>query len=115
MDILPSAIYAIGFLVAVFGGVPFVQAVLARFRSARGGNAKGAGKVIGVFERAIIVPLVFVEAYEAIGLVLAAKSIARFEQLKDRKFSEYYLIGTLASLSFGILVGLLTHMIAKAI
>jgi len=54
-----------------------------------------------------------VGAYEAVGLVLAAKFIARFEQLKDRKFAEYYLAGTLASLSFGILMGLLTCWISS--
>jgi hypothetical protein len=110
-----TAIYTIGFLVAVFGGVPFVQNILKRFESGKEENGGRAGRAIGILERAIIVPLVFVEAYGAIGLVLAAKSIARFEQLKNRKFAEYYLIGTLASLSFGIIVGLLTHMIAQAI
>ena len=57
MDILQTtvAIYAIGFLVAVFGGIPFVRVVLACFKPIRAGNAKGAGKVIGIFERAIIV------------------------------------------------------------
>lgn len=100
---------------AVFGGVLFVQGILSQFKSGKGENARGAGKVIGVFERAIIVPFIFVGAYEAVGLVLAAKSIARFEQLKDRRFAEYYLVGTLASLSFGILVGLLARVAAQAV
>lgn len=113
MDFFSAAIYVVGFLVAVLGGIPFVQIVLSRFKMFKAENAEGAGKVIGAFERAIIVPMVFVGAYEAIGLVLAAKSIARFDQLKDRKFAEYYLIGTLASLSFGILVGILTRVTAK--
>jgi len=114
-NFLQIVIYAVGFLAAIFGGIFFVQYILGRFKSDKGENAKGAGKIIGVFERAIIVPLIFVGAYEAVGLVLAAKSIARFEQLKDRKFAEYYLVGTLASLSFGIIVGLLAYMAAQIV
>jgi len=37
---------------------------------------------------------------------LAAKSIARFQELKERKFAEYYLIGTLSSILFAMLVGI---------
>lgn len=43
----------------------------------------------------------------ALGLLIAAKSIARFEELKERRFAEYYLVGTLTSLLVAIVVGLL--------
>jgi hypothetical protein len=33
----------------------------------------------------------------AIGFVLAAKSLARFNQLNDKSFAEKYLVGTLLS------------------
>ncbi len=39
-------------------------------------------------------------------ILVAAKSIARFDELKDRRFSEYYLIGTLTSLLIAVIVGL---------
>lgn len=35
--------------------------------------------------------------YTAIALVLTAKSIARYDMLKDKQFAEYYLLGTLLS------------------
>jgi hypothetical protein len=36
--------------------------------------------------------------YAAMGLVLTAKSIARYDKItKDEKFAEYYLLGTLLS------------------
>lgn len=36
--------------------------------------------------------------YTAIGFVLTAKSIARYDKItKDEKFAEYYLLGTLIS------------------
>ncbi len=50
--------------------------------------------------------LVLVEAYGAIGFVLAAKSVARFKDLDDRDFSEGYLVGTLTSTSIAVVTGL---------
>ena len=60
------------------------------------------GLVIGVLERLLIVALVLAHAEAAIGLVVAAKTLARFRQLDDRAFAEYYLLGTLASVSVAI-------------
>ncbi len=68
--------------------------------------------LIGIFERIIVVLLVYVQAYNAIALVLAAKSIARFNGLDDRKIAEYYLIGTLSSVGFSIICGLLVTSFA---
>jgi Protein of unknown function (DUF3307) len=65
------------------------------------------GQAIGVLERLLVVVFVLIRAEVAIGLVLAAKTIARFRQLDDREFAEYYLLGTLASISVAIFSGLL--------
>lgn len=43
--------------------------------------------------------------YGALGLLIAAKVVARFRALEDRDFAEYFLIGTLASLLHALLVG----------
>ncbi len=60
---------------------------------------KKAGAIIGFLERLIIVIFVSLQQYAAIGLVLTAKSIVRYDRIaKDQEFSEYYLIGTLFSL-----------------
>ncbi|NLA26048.1 MAG: DUF3307 domain-containing protein [Firmicutes bacterium] len=59
---------------------------------------KRAGRFIGTLERVIILILIALKQYAAIGLVLTAKSIARYDRIaKDPIFSEYYLIGTLLS------------------
>jgi len=50
--------------------------------------------------------LVFYGQWAAAVLLLTAKSIARFEELKDRRFAEYYLVGTLASLLVAVATGL---------
>jgi hypothetical protein len=43
----------------------------------------------------------------AIGFVVAAKTLARFRLLDDRDFAEYYLLGTLASVSVAIVTALI--------
>ncbi len=59
---------------------------------------KRAGRFIGTLERVITLILISLKQYAAIGLVLTAKSIARYDRIaKDPVFSEYYLIGTLLS------------------
>jgi hypothetical protein len=109
IEMLRAFVYVVGFTIAVFGGSTYVERILKQFGK-RNRGIEGAGKIIGMLERSVVVPLIFVGAYEAVGLVLMAKSIARFEQLRDRTFAEYYLIGTLASLSFGVMVALLTQV-----
>lgn len=64
------------------------------------------GATIGVLERLLIVTLLLVGADVAIGFVIAAKTIARFKLLDDRDFAEYYLLGTLASVSVAIVTAL---------
>lgn len=59
---------------------------------------KRAGALIGFLERILIVIFLSVSQYAAIGFVLTAKSIVRYDRIaKDQEFSEYYLIGTLFS------------------
>lgn len=69
-------------------------------------SLKNAGTWIGILERLIIFFLVLIGQYEAIGLLVAAKSIIRLKE-GDQKMSEYVLIGTLMSISMAILCGFL--------
>ena len=41
------------------------------------------------------------------GLIIAAKSVFRFSEIKGRPFAEYFLIGTLSSVALAALGGLL--------
>lgn len=56
-----------------------------------------AGKLIGIVERLLALALILSGEYGAVGLIIAAKSILRFN---DAQKAEYVLVGTL--LSFGI-------------
>ena len=69
-----------------------------------------AGRYIGILERLFVFIFVITNHWEAIGFLLAAKSVFRFGDLtssKDRKLTEYILIGTLLSFGFAILLGVL--------
>lgn len=68
-------------------------------------SLQNAGKYIGILERVLIFLFILTHHFEAVGFLLAAKSIFRFGDLKeahDLKLTEYVLIGTL--LSFGIAI-----------
>ncbi len=67
-----------------------------------------AGKWIGIVERIIIFVFVLLNQYSAIGLLVAAKGIIRFNE-KDRPEikTEYLVIGTLLSIGIALITGLL--------
>ncbi|MFZ2256974.1 MAG: DUF3307 domain-containing protein [Clostridiaceae bacterium] len=64
-----------------------------------------AGGTIGLLEKFISLIFLSVGEYMAIGLILTAKSIARYDKIaKSSTFAEYYLIGTLTSIIMVMLI-----------
>lgn len=77
-----------------------------------------AGSWIGYFERILIMTFVILGSYEAIGFLMAAKSIFRFGDLKDKneiKMTEYVLLGTMISFTTAVVVALVTKELLKNI
>lgn len=69
---------------------------------------KDAGKLIGILERLLIITMVVLNQYAAIGLIFTAKSITRYEKIiKEPAFAEYYLVGTLLSVGIAVVSALL--------
>ncbi|WP_394776783.1 DUF3307 domain-containing protein [Flavobacterium sp.] len=71
-----------------------------------------AGNYIGILERLFVFCFILTGHFEAIGFLLAAKSIFRFGDLKeakDRKLTEYVLIGTLISFGTAIIAALIVQ------
>lgn len=66
-----------------------------------------SGALIGTIERWLIVFFMSIQQYEAIGFLVAAKSILRFSETKESEKSEYVLAGTLVSIAIAIACGLL--------
>ena len=79
-------------------------------------SLKNAGKYIGMLERLFVFTFILLNQWQAIGFLIAAKSVFRFGDLsraKDRKLTEYILIGTLLSFGLAIAIGI-GYQYAKA-
>lgn len=79
-------------------------------------SLEDAGKYIGMLERLFVFIFVLTGNWEGIGFLLAAKSVFRFGDLKeskDRKLTEYILIGTLLSFGIAIATGMLVIKLIK--
>ena len=68
-----------------------------------------AGALIGDIERWLILAFVIMQRYEALGLLIAAKSIIRFGDKETAK-TEYVLAGTLMSIFIAVLAGLMVML-----
>ena len=73
-------------------------------------SLQNAGKWIGILERVLVLTFVLSAQFQAIGFLIAAKSILRISVRSEdsaRILSEYVLIGTFISFTIAILTGLL--------
>ena len=91
-----------------------------KWREEAGANAEGlarAGMWIGFFERFLILTFILIDQYTAVGLLIAAKSILRFNDKEgnSQKKTEYVLIGTLMSFCVSVLLGWIIDSILKVI
>lgn len=116
-----ALLFATGYLYVCGRGMALVRAVLdlpdlllpREDDRAMGGVEVVRGRAIGVLERALSLTLVLLGQYGALGLVIAAKSLARFKALENRDFAEYFLIGTLASLLLALFGGLAMRAVMR--
>ncbi|WP_404985886.1 DUF3307 domain-containing protein [Chryseobacterium sp. M5] len=78
--------------------------------SVQSDSLSSAGKYIGILERLLVFTFIVVNHWEGVGFMIAAKSVFRFSDLaqaKQRKLTEYVLIGTLLSFGIAVLAGIL--------
>ena len=100
------------FVFIVFGGGFFTgilcKGFLAGLNPEKKPGIERAGRYIGILERSLVLTAVLFGKMEFIGYIFAAKSIARYPEMKEGShFAEYYLIGTLTSISIAFFGGLL--------
>lgn len=74
-----------------------------------------AGLYIGWLERLLVLFAVVARSPEAVGFLVAAKSIVRFPSLEHRPFAEYFLIGTLLSVIVAVVGGLVLRAMGLVI
>lgn len=87
----------------------FIKLMLKRYSvnmPAEKENGFNAGALIGTIERWLILIFVCLGRYDALGLLIAAKSIIRFSE-KDTAKTEYVLAGTLLSIFIAVLAGMM--------
>jgi len=77
-------------------------------------SLSNAGQYIGILERLLVFTFIMADHWEGVGFMVAAKSVFRFSDLaqaKQRKLTEYVLIGTLLSFGLAVLTGILIKII----
>jgi hypothetical protein len=104
-------------LLVVYVGVIFGGGYLIRFmtrpllKDLQAGESQAqlgsAGMYIGWLERFLVMTALILHSPATAGLILAAKSIARYPEFKREQFAEYFLIGTLLSISAATLGGVM--------
>ncbi|MGE5604304.1 MAG: DUF3307 domain-containing protein [Bacteroidota bacterium] len=93
------------YLYVCLGGSTLIDKFLLWLRQKEevfGDQTYRTGKWIGILERLIVLSLILNNALGSVAFILTAKSIARFNELSNRDFAEYYLIGTLSSTMLAI-------------
>lgn len=63
-----------------------------------------AGRWIGTFERLILAAGIIVDSWEILAAVIALKTVARFKEMDERHFAEYFLVGSLFSILWTMIV-----------
>lgn len=71
---------------------------------AAGGAHPPAGWVIGWLERLILAIGIVTHSWEVLAAVISPKTVARFRDMDDRRFAEYFLVGSMFSILWAVLV-----------
>jgi len=64
------------------------------------------GRSIGNLERLLMIVAIVVGRYEVLGFLVAAKGLIRSREFENRAFAEYFILGTLASTTVALVVGI---------
>jgi hypothetical protein len=105
-DSRAALILALGAEISVYEANDFVRVVIpARITTDR----LNMGKVIGYLERGLAYLLVVSDSIGLIGVIIAIKALARFKELEDKEFAEYFLVGTMSSLLAPIAIGIVVR------
>jgi len=81
-----------------------------------GTGLRNAGRMIGILERGLIFFAILFGLEALVGFVIAAKALLRLPEAREaasRELSEYYLVGTLASVFWAVTVSLLTRWVVR--
>jgi len=109
-----------GYIFTLTEGTIFIRLTLNRIRAVPKKKDKPKqkdieeyerGKLIGVLERTFFYFLIIFNQIGAVAVIIALKSLARFKELEDKNFAEYFLIGSLLSLLLAAIPAALVRII----
>lgn len=72
------------------------------------------GRYIGMIERLLIMIFIIQGTPYGLPFLIAVKSLTRFKQLENKRFAEYYLIGSLLSALIAVLLGYAVILILQS-
>lgn len=67
-------------------------------------NAQEAGWLIGILERLVLAIGIVTHSWEVLAAVVALKTVSRFKELDEQHFAEYFLVGSLFSVLWAVLI-----------
>lgn len=103
------SLYLLGYAVVIWPLSYFLKFFLKKFTpGVSADKIQHGGRLIGQFERIIILSFVLLGQYEAIGFLITGKALIRFTD-DEKLSSEYVLLGTMMSYALCILTGLLIN------
>ncbi|NMR25324.1 DUF3307 domain-containing protein [Pseudoalteromonas sp. NEC-BIFX-2020_015] len=110
--IAPSTLWVLcGYLLILSPSAVFIRMMLERITAgfSATGSLPAAGQSIGMLERVLMLTFILLDQFAGVGFLLAAKSVFRFGDLsasKDKKLTEYVMLGTLLSVTVTLFIGL---------
>ena len=100
--------YCIAFLLASWPSNWLIRKILSGRKPDTEETRDKMGALIGTLERLLAILLIGVDAYSAVGFVVAMKSIARYDRMqKEKAFAEYFLAGTMLSIMIALSLGII--------
>lgn len=116
LDILSIPLFAFAILCCLKPTNILIKLVLDKYKIGDAESCqsiKNAGALIGNLERVLTMVFVLIGQYEAVGFIVAAKSLLRFKETDTAK-TEYVLAGTLLSFGIATILGLLVkHLFSE--
>lgn len=102
---------AVIYIAVIFGGGYLIRYLTQSFATKKTDGdlpqLDNAGLYVGWIERFLLITAILMQSPILVGLLLTGKSIARFPEFKEVRFAEYFLIGTLLSVSISVLGGMI--------
>jgi hypothetical protein len=109
-----------GYVVTLKEGTIFIRLILNRLRALprkspdekrKDQREYELGRIIGLLERTFLYFLIIWNQIGAIAILIALKSLARFKELDDKNFAEYFLVGSLLSLFAAALPAIVVRLL----